>query len=180
MPKKNGAKHYFIKWYNVFNYIEYPNPRKSDLRKNFHAKFHKYHYFVLYFCLTHNYAEILNVFFMELETIRKKSWVDSKKCTLLSRLVMSLTIKSKVWVAFGSNNAQKGTVVLLAYNIFTRNLVSAIFIWTSILLSLQIPFFPIIKKDLTFLHLGNETYVDGLVSCVSIFSMVVSTSKNLV
>eukprot|EP00795_Rhopilema_esculentum_P012593 gene12593-3296_t len=25
-----------------------------------------------------------------------------------------------------------------------------------------IPFFPIIKKDLTFLHLGNETYVDGL------------------
>eukprot|EP00794_Sanderia_malayensis_P016597 gene16597-18286_t len=27
-----------------------------------------------------------------------------------------------------------------------------------------IPFFPIVKKDLTFLHLGNETYVDGLVN----------------
>ena len=29
---------------------------------------------------------------------------------------------------------------------------------------LQIPFFPIVKKDLTFLHLGNDTYVDNLVS----------------
>jgi len=27
-----------------------------------------------------------------------------------------------------------------------------------------IPFFPVIKKDLTFIHLGNETYVDGLVN----------------
>lgn len=32
------------------------------------------------------------------------------------------------------------------------------------LLSPFIPFFPIVKKDLTFLHLGNKTAVDGLVN----------------
>ena len=29
----------------------------------------------------------------------------------------------------------------------------------------QIPFFPVITKDLTFIHLGNDSIVDGLVSC---------------
>ena len=28
----------------------------------------------------------------------------------------------------------------------------------------QIPFFPLIKKDLTFIHLGNDSTVDGLVN----------------
>ena len=28
----------------------------------------------------------------------------------------------------------------------------------------QIPFFPVITKDLTFIHLGNDSIVDGLVS----------------
>jgi len=28
----------------------------------------------------------------------------------------------------------------------------------------QIPWFPIVKKDMTFLHLGNETRVDGLIN----------------
>ena len=28
----------------------------------------------------------------------------------------------------------------------------------------QIPFYPIVKKDLTFIHLGNDTWVDGLVN----------------
>ena len=27
----------------------------------------------------------------------------------------------------------------------------------------QIPFFPVITKDLTFIHLGNDSIVDGLV-----------------
>ena len=27
-----------------------------------------------------------------------------------------------------------------------------------------IPFVPVIKKDLTFLHLGNDTKVDGLIN----------------
>lgn len=37
----------------------------------------------------------------------------------------------------------------------------------------QIPFFPVITKDLTFIHLGNDSIVDGLVSrdfFVSFFS----------
>ena len=29
---------------------------------------------------------------------------------------------------------------------------------------LQIPFFPVVKKDLTFIHLGNDTKVDGLIN----------------
>ena len=28
----------------------------------------------------------------------------------------------------------------------------------------QIPFFPVVKKDLTFIHLGNDSKVDGLVN----------------
>ncbi len=28
----------------------------------------------------------------------------------------------------------------------------------------QIPFFPVVKKDLTFIHLGNDTRVDGLIN----------------
>lgn len=28
----------------------------------------------------------------------------------------------------------------------------------------QIPIFPVVKKDLTFIHLGNDSYVDGLVN----------------
>ena len=28
----------------------------------------------------------------------------------------------------------------------------------------QLPFFPVVKKDLTFIHLGNDSYVDGLVN----------------
>lgn len=28
----------------------------------------------------------------------------------------------------------------------------------------QIPFFPVVKKDLTFIHLGNDTKVDGLIN----------------
>ena len=28
----------------------------------------------------------------------------------------------------------------------------------------QIPFFPLIKKDLTFIHFGNDSRVDGLVN----------------
>lgn len=31
----------------------------------------------------------------------------------------------------------------------------------------QIPFFPVITKDLTFIHLGNDSIVDGLVSKLS-------------
>ena len=31
-------------------------------------------------------------------------------------------------------------------------------------MSLQIPIFPIVKKDLTFIELGNDTRVDGLVN----------------
>ena len=30
--------------------------------------------------------------------------------------------------------------------------------------SLQIPFYPIFKKDLTFIHLGNDSEVDGLIN----------------
>ena len=30
--------------------------------------------------------------------------------------------------------------------------------------SLQIPFFPLVKKDLTFTHFGNDSRVDGLVN----------------
>jgi hypothetical protein len=29
---------------------------------------------------------------------------------------------------------------------------------------LQIPYFPVVKKDLTFIHLGNDTRVDGLIN----------------
>ena len=28
----------------------------------------------------------------------------------------------------------------------------------------QIPFFPVVKKDLTFIHLGNDSKVDGLIN----------------
>ena len=28
----------------------------------------------------------------------------------------------------------------------------------------QIPIFPVVKKDLTFIHLGNDSYVDGLIN----------------
>ena len=28
----------------------------------------------------------------------------------------------------------------------------------------QIPFFPLVKKDLTFIHFGNDSRVDGLVN----------------
>ena len=28
----------------------------------------------------------------------------------------------------------------------------------------MIPFFPVVKKDLTFLHLGNDSRMDGLVN----------------
>ena len=28
----------------------------------------------------------------------------------------------------------------------------------------QIPIFPVLKKDLTFIHLGNDSYIDGLVN----------------
>ena len=28
----------------------------------------------------------------------------------------------------------------------------------------MIPFFPVVKKDLTFLHLGNDSEMDGLVN----------------
>ena len=31
-------------------------------------------------------------------------------------------------------------------------------------MSLQLPIFPIVKKDLTFIELGNDTRVDGLVN----------------
>lgn len=31
-------------------------------------------------------------------------------------------------------------------------------------MSFQIPFYPVVKKDLTFIHLGNDTFVDNLVS----------------
>ena len=33
-----------------------------------------------------------------------------------------------------------------------------------LLCCVQIPFFPIVKKDLTFIHLGNDSLVDGLVN----------------
>lgn len=29
---------------------------------------------------------------------------------------------------------------------------------------LQLPFFPVIKKDLTFIHLGNDSVVDDLIN----------------
>jgi len=29
---------------------------------------------------------------------------------------------------------------------------------------MQIPFFPLVKKDLTFIHFGNDSRVDGLVN----------------
>ena len=29
---------------------------------------------------------------------------------------------------------------------------------------MQIPFFPVVNKDLTFIHLGNDTRVDGLIN----------------
>jgi RasGEF domain len=29
---------------------------------------------------------------------------------------------------------------------------------------LQIPFFPLVKKDLTFIHFGNDSRVEGLVN----------------
>ena len=32
------------------------------------------------------------------------------------------------------------------------------------LINFQIPFFPVVKKDLTFIHLGNDSKVDGLVN----------------
>lgn len=28
----------------------------------------------------------------------------------------------------------------------------------------QIPFYPVVKKDLTFIHLGNDTKVEGLIN----------------
>lgn len=31
-------------------------------------------------------------------------------------------------------------------------------------LPLQIPFYPVVKKDLTFIHLGNDTKVEGLIN----------------
>jgi hypothetical protein len=31
-------------------------------------------------------------------------------------------------------------------------------------LLLQIPFYPVVKKDLTFIHLGNDTKVEGLIN----------------
>lgn len=31
-------------------------------------------------------------------------------------------------------------------------------------LILQIPFYPVVKKDLTFIHLGNDTRVEGLIN----------------
>ena len=37
--------------------------------------------------------------------------------------------------------------------------------YLSIYLSVgQIPIFPVVKKDLTFIHLGNDSYVDSLVN----------------
>lgn len=30
--------------------------------------------------------------------------------------------------------------------------------------SFQIPFYPVVKKDLTFIHLGNDSRVEGLVN----------------
>lgn len=38
-----------------------------------------------------------------------------------------------------------------------RNLISSVY-------SPIIPFFPVVLKDLSFLHLGNESIIDGLVS----------------
>lgn len=29
---------------------------------------------------------------------------------------------------------------------------------------LQIPFYPVVKKDLTFIHLGNDSKIDGLIN----------------
>lgn len=44
-----------------------------------------------------------------------------------------------------------------------RNLVSSVY-------SPIIPFFPVVLKDLSFLHLGNESVIDGLVSvAITIF-----------
>jgi Rap guanine nucleotide exchange factor 2 len=29
---------------------------------------------------------------------------------------------------------------------------------------LQIPFYPVVKKDLTFIHLGNDSKIEGLIN----------------
>jgi len=31
-------------------------------------------------------------------------------------------------------------------------------------LFLQIPFYPVVKKDLTFIHLGNDSKIEGLIN----------------
>lgn len=40
-------------------------------------------------------------------------------------------------------------------------LVHFIVIW---FLFLQIPFYPVVKKDLTFIHLGNDSKIEGLIN----------------
>ena len=40
-------------------------------------------------------------------------------------------------------------------------LVNFIIIW---FLFLQIPFYPVVKKDLTFIHLGNDSKIEGLIN----------------
>ena len=42
----------------------------------------------------------------------------------------------------------------------------------------QIPFFPVITKDLTFIHLGNDSIVDGLVSQIQTCSLKLDFISN--
>ncbi len=41
---------------------------------------------------------------------------------------------------------------------------SCYYLYGTYLFVLQIPFFPVVKKDLTFINLGNDSKVDGLIN----------------
>jgi hypothetical protein len=45
--------------------------------------------------------------------------------------------------------------------VFLCVLLRFVIIW---FLSLQIPFYPVVKKDLTFIHLGNDSKIEGLIN----------------
>jgi len=45
--------------------------------------------------------------------------------------------------------------------VFLCVLVHFVIIW---FLFLQIPFYPVVKKDLTFIHLGNDSKIEGLIN----------------
>jgi hypothetical protein len=83
-------------------------------------------------------------------------YIISIYCTWFHHLVCGLT--NNCLFNFVIFEAQRNSVVVL---ICTTTCVCCFLLYG---FSLQIPFYPVVKKDLTFIHLGNDSKVEGLIN----------------